>query len=216
MRAALSVYGRALRQAASGHDSVVDLMSTAGDTLARMDAADWYRQPRTGDESFLDRCTGSTLDIGCGPARLVTALAQRGVAALGIDISEEAITQALGRGAAARMCDVFADVPDAGWWKHVLLADGNIGIGGHPVRLLRRCARLLRANGTLIVEMGRPGSGTWRHPVRLRHDGHDSAPFWWAAVAAEDLEAIAHAAQLAMLQQWTASGRWFAELRHRT
>jgi SAM-dependent methyltransferase len=137
-------------------------------------------------------------------------------AALGIDISEEAIAQALGRGAAARMCDVFDDVPDAGWWKHVLLADGNIGIGGHPVRLLRRCARLLRANGTLIVEMGRPGSGTWRHPVRLRHDGHDSAPFWWAAVAAEDLEAIAHAAQLAMLQQWTASGRWFAELRHRT
>jgi len=216
VKAALSVYGRALQHAASGRDSVVDLMSTAGDTLARMDAADWCRQPRPGDESLLQECTGSTLDVGCGPARLVTALARRGIAALGIDISEEAIAQALERGAAARICDVFADVPDAGWWKHVVLADGNIGIGGHPIRLLQRCVKLMRPAGTVVVEVGQPGSGTWRHPVRLRHNGHDSPPFWWAAVAAEDLEPIAHAAHLAVMRQWTSSGRWFAGLRRHT
>jgi SAM-dependent methyltransferase len=181
-----------------------------------MDAADWCRQPRSGDESLLERCTGSTLDIGCGPARLVTALAKRGVAALGIDISDEAIAQALGRGAAARVCDVFDAVPDTGWWKHVLLADGNIGIGGHPTRLLRRCAKLLRPNGTVVLEVGQPGSGTWRHPVRLRHNGHDSPPFWWAAVAAEDLETTARTAHMAVLHRWTSSGRWFAELRPHT
>jgi SAM-dependent methyltransferase len=212
VRPALAVFGRALQYAAIGDDSVVDLMSVAGDTLLRMDAAHWCGQPRPGDDTIVTGCTGSTLDVGCGPGRLVSALAQRGVAALGIDISGEAIAQARERGAAARLCDVFGTVPDSGWWKHVLLADGNIGIGGHPARLLQRCRRLLRPDGTIIVEIGPPGSGTWRHPVRLRHNGLDSPPFWWAAVATDDLEPIAHEANLAVERRWASAGRWFARL----
>lgn len=213
MRAALAVYGRALASAAGGRESILDLTSVSGDTLARMNAADWYGRSRPGDEALLDCCQGSTLDVGCGPGRLVTALAGRGIAALGIDISVEAVSHALGRGAAARLCDVFADVPDAGWWGHAVLADGNIGIGGHPVRLLRRCAALLRPGGTVVIETGAPGSRSWRHPVRLRHNGCDSPPFWWAAVAADDVPAVAGKARLCLVRQWTAAGRWFAQLR---
>src|SRR5689334_9403404 len=100
VRPALAVFGQALQRAAIGGESVVDLMSAAGDMLLRMDAADWCGQPRPGDDTMVNSCSGSTLDVGCGPGRLVSALARRGVAALGIDISGEAVAQAHGRGAA--------------------------------------------------------------------------------------------------------------------
>jgi SAM-dependent methyltransferase len=213
VRAALAAYGRVLRQAATGQATPVDLMTPAGQSLMRMDAAQWCGHARPGDEVLLESCTASTLDVGCGPGRLVTALASRGVPALGIDISAEAITQARSRGAAARLCDVFREVPDAGWWGHVLLADGNIGIGGDPARLLRRCARLLRSGGSLLVELGAPGSGTWRRPVVLQHNGTCSPAFWWAAVAEGDLEPIAAQAGLRVTHGTSIAGRWFAWLR---
>jgi hypothetical protein len=34
-----------------------------------------------------------------------------------------------------------------------LLANGNIGIGGYPGELLRRCARLLAPGGALLIEV---------------------------------------------------------------
>jgi len=51
-----------------------------------------------------------------------------------------------------------------GRWAHVLLADGNVGIGGDVVALLRRCAELVRPGGTVVVEVERPGAG---HVVQL-------------------------------------------------
>src|SRR6185437_3825825 len=44
-----------------------------------------------GDKSILDRCEGPTLDIGSGPGRLTVALAERGIPALGIDITPYAV-----------------------------------------------------------------------------------------------------------------------------
>jgi hypothetical protein len=46
----------------------------------------------------------------------------------------------------------------------------------------------------------------------MRHNGQDSAPFWWAAVASEDLSHLAQASALEILAQWTVAGRWFARL----
>jgi len=212
MNAALVMYGKALRQAAAGLTTPIDLRSPTGQTLARMDAAQWFGDPRPGDETVLDACAGATLDVGCGPGRLVSALALRGVPALGIDISEEAIMHAHRRGAAARLCDVFSDVPDTGWWAHVLLIDGNIGIGGTPVHLLRQCVKLLRAKGTLIAEVGAPGSRTWRRRVQLHHDGACTPPFPWAAVAIDDLAPLAARAGLAVLEHWSVANRWFTRL----
>ena len=95
-----------------------------GDASTRVD--------RSVDEALLERCTGPTVDVGCGPGRLTTALAQRGVPSLGVDVSAAAVEMTLRRGGQAIHHDVFAPMPDATTWTHALLADGNIGIGGNP------------------------------------------------------------------------------------
>jgi hypothetical protein len=49
--------------------------------------------------------------------------------------------------------DVYAaPLPGEGRWRRVLLADGNIGIGGDPPRLLRRCRRLAGAAGLRVLD----------------------------------------------------------------
>ena len=66
---------------------------------------------------------------------------------LGVDHSPVAQEQCRARGVVMLRRDVFARVPGEGRWAHVLLADGNIGIGGDPARLLDRAARLLARAG---------------------------------------------------------------------
>nr|WP_246122422.1 class I SAM-dependent methyltransferase [Actinoallomurus bryophytorum] len=45
---------------------------------------------------MLKHCHGPTIDLGCGPGRLVQALTARGVRALGIDTSPWAVRQCRG------------------------------------------------------------------------------------------------------------------------
>src|SRR5439155_8036 len=87
---------------------------------------------RPGDGGLLARCSGPTLDVGCGPGRLVAALAAAGLPTLGVDISAEAVRQARRRGAPAQRTCVFTPIAGEGAWQHLLLADGNIGIGRCP------------------------------------------------------------------------------------
>jgi SAM-dependent methyltransferase len=64
--------------------------------------ARWQAPPGTADEALLLRgCTGPTMDVGCGPGRLVAALSVRGVVALGIDVSPLAVALTRSRGAMA-------------------------------------------------------------------------------------------------------------------
>ena len=108
---------------------------------------------------------------------------------------------------------MFAALPGHGRWRHLLLADGNIGIGGDPARLLRRCRELVARDGRIHVELARPGTRSWAGPARLREsDGHPSAPFRWAVLAAGDLAAVAEAGALRILDTWTEADRWFATL----
>lgn len=120
----------------------------------------WHDDADTDDGWLLDRCAGPTLDLGCGPGRLVVALADRGVSALGVDVSVQAVQRCLERGAAVLHRDAFERLPGEGRWQHVVLADGNIGIGGDPVSLLRRCRALLADGGTILLEL-EPGAGLW-------------------------------------------------------
>ena len=42
------------------------------------------------DDAIVGMCDGPTIDLGCGPGRLVAALVRRGVPALGVDLSPAA------------------------------------------------------------------------------------------------------------------------------
>jgi SAM-dependent methyltransferase len=174
----------------------------------------WLAPADGEDDWLLNRCTGPTVDLGCGPGRLVTELAGRGIPALGVDCSPIAVRQCQHRGAAVLHRDVFATLPGEGRWHHVLLADGNIGIGGDPVRLLRRCAALLRSGGTMLVEAEHPGAGLWRGNARLQLAGGASGPWFPWAVA--ELPVLAALAALAGLEvgDRCCEDRCFVELRH--
>jgi SAM-dependent methyltransferase len=207
MTSALALYGGALLQ----ERARLRLLDTTGRPLRYVDTRTWHRL-RPGDRAFLNRCGGPTLDVGCGPGRLVHALHAAGVPALGIDICPTAVRLARRRGARAVSADVFGPVPGAGTWRHALLADGNIGIGGDPARLLRRCVSLLDSDGRLLVETDPPGSGGWAGAAVL-HDGtRVSTPFPWALVSADQLERLAASAGLRVHESWNEDGRWFAGL----
>jgi hypothetical protein len=138
------------------------LMSRDGTVLPAA-VARWHAAASGEDRWLLDRCIGPTVDLGCGPGRLVAALAIRGVPALGVDCARRAVRMCQSRGDAVLHRDLFTELPAEGRWHHVLLVDGNIGIAGDPVALLRRCAALVRPGGTLLVE--RHPTLTHRPPV---------------------------------------------------
>lgn len=169
----------------------------------------WRATPEPSDEMMLAHCTGPTLDIGCGPGRLTSALTSRGVPVLGVDISPVAIRLTLSRGAVALRRDVFTAIPGEGRWNTVLLADGNVGIGGNPVRLLRRVRQLVSPTGNVLVEVERPGAGVRHRPVRLNGTGKW---FPWAWLGADAVQETAQAAGFRV--RWLAEGgdRWFTEL----
>jgi SAM-dependent methyltransferase len=181
---------------------------------ARVPVETWTGAPRPGDWSLIDRCTGPTLDVGCGPGRFVEALGRRGIPALGIDITGAAVEQTRARGGLALQRDVFGVVLGSGRWAATLLADGNIGIGGDPVRLLRRVAELLARDGRALVELCGPGSGRGSMAVRLRTRANRGAWFRWAEVGLPDLDPISEKAGLAVAEVWTEADRWFARLVH--
>ena len=210
---ALAHYGAALRQAAAGHPIHLHLVDpTATRPPRRLALDEWCGAHRPGDGGLLARCSGPTLDVGCGPGRLVAALAAAGLPTLGVDISAEAVRQARRRGAPAQRTCVFTPIAGEGAWQHLMLADGNIGIGGDPQRLLRRCRELLAPQGDILVEVDPPGTGSWRGQVALRHQDRTSHPFPWAAVDADDLDTLARDTSLRILERWTEARRWFARM----
>ena len=87
------------------------------------------------------------------------------------------------------MRDVFGRIPAEGRWRHVLLADGNVGIGGDPAALLRRVAALLADAGTALVELDPPGTGLRREAARL-----EAGWFPWARLAVDAIDEPACAA----------------------
>jgi SAM-dependent methyltransferase len=137
------------------------------------------------DEAMVELCEGPTIDLGCGPGRLVSSLTRRGIPALGIDLSPTAIGLARRGGAAALHRDLFDPLPGLGRWHTVLLADGNIGLGGDPRRLLRRSAELLRRGGRCLVEFDPAATGVRADWVRLESRRTIGPWFRWAWVGVD-------------------------------
>ena len=156
-----------------------------------LDVARWHGMASPQDCWLLDRCTGPVIDLGCGPGRLLAALADRAVPVLGIDVSPQAEAQCLRRRVPMLRTDVFDVLPGEGRWSHVLLADGNIGIGGDPERLLRRAARLLRPGGTVLVETDQDRDSLWRGSVQVHTAAGLGASIPWATVGTSALLRLA-------------------------
>lgn len=172
----------------------------------------WMDSPTSEEHDLLQRARPPVLDVGCGPGRLVVALAERGVMALGVDVAPTAVGLARRRGALVMERSVFDRIPGAGRWGSALLVDGNVGIGGDPARLLGRMRTLLVAGGSLLLEVGAPGSPTGSIPARL-HAGAFAGPWFpWARVGVDGVRDVALAVGFRVLQVWPAGARWFAEL----
>ena len=192
-------------------DPVV-LRADTGETLD-VDVRGWHAPADAEEREVLASVDGPVIDLGCGPGRLVVTLAAWGVPALGVDSSPAAVALARARGAAVLERDLFAPLPGEGRWATALLFDGNVGIGGDPVRLLSRCRQLTGGRGHVLAEVERPGRGWRRVTAWLERDGSCGHPFAWAVVGADAIAALAGAAglELAGLVE-TRSGRWFARL----
>ncbi|WP_227492689.1 methyltransferase domain-containing protein [Brevibacterium sp. CFH 10365] len=200
----------ALNEAMSGHDC--DVVRSDGTTI-RLDVQQWISAPDAADHAlFLDRCTGPTLDVGCGAGRLAGALAARGSTALGIDVSPVAVRLAQERGAIAVHGNVFDDVLEEGTWQDALLADGNVGIGGDPVRLLQRVRQLMHPEGSVLVEVDAPGTGLAHERIRLRVRGQLTGAFTWSRVGADAIADVAAAAGLHGCRLHSHGGRYAAQL----
>ena len=182
--------------------------------------ARWRDGADDGDRALLDHCVGAVLDLGCGPGRLAHELAERGHRVMGVDGLPEAVALTRARGVMALRCDVFTPLPGEGAWESVLLADGNIGIGGDPVALLRRAAALLRAGGRVVVDLEGPGVGVRRCSIRLEVEGVSSDSLQWAVVGVDRISDVGSAAGLVLVHTGVHEGsrgrRWFAVLSKET
>lgn len=184
--------------------------------LLPLEVERWCAEPDTADGTVLTRSHGAVLDIGCGPGRLVAALAARGRTVLGIDVSQEAVARTIRIGGSALRRSVFDPLPREGSWDTALLIDGNIGIGGDPRALLDRVAGLLRPGGLLIAETA-PVDIDERAQVRVvgLTDARGAGdPFPWARLGTPAL--FRYAKGWTRAGQWTADGRRFAALRTRS
>jgi SAM-dependent methyltransferase len=152
-------------------------------------------QDRLADEHVLGHCSSRpTLDVGCGPGRFTASLQGRGLPALGVDNSAAAVEMTRRRGGAAIRRDLFEPLPAEGSWEQILLTDGNIGIGGNPVRTLRRAADLLANGGTVIVEIDSPATVLCYEMLRWETEQHLGHWFPWSRVGVAALGDIAHSA----------------------
>lgn len=150
------------------------------------------------DQAVVGLCRGPTIDLGCGPGRLVARLVQRGTPALGVDLSATAVQLARSSGAPALLRDVFEPLPGAGRWHTVLLADGNVGLGGDPKKVLRRAAELLHRDGQCVVEFDMATTGIDVGWVRLESLRTIGPWFRWASVGIDSVPVLAAEVGLAV------------------
>jgi SAM-dependent methyltransferase len=184
--------------------------------MAPMDAGRWSAAADATDHSLLEGAVGPVLDIGCGPGRMVRAAMDRGLFAIGVDVSPTAVGIALAAGLTVLNQSVFEQIPLEGAWGTLLLVDGNIGIGGDPETLLRRCVAMLGRDGELIVEVsGDPAHETSYEGTVEDSHGRRSNSFPWAEIGVDALRVRADAAGLVVTQAWMLDGRSFARLARR-
>ncbi|MEO7428706.1 MAG: methyltransferase domain-containing protein [Acidimicrobiales bacterium] len=181
----------------------------AGGGTIELEVGRWRAVPDRDEAELLHRLTEPVLDIGCGPGRVPRALAASGRLVLGIDPAQAAADEAARSGAPVLRRSVFAPLPGEGRWGTALLLDGNVGIGGDPVALLRRCCELLRTGGHVIAEVAAPGAPSAPMRVRVESGAKTGPWFPWAVVGVDAWHGVVEAAGLAPDGFETVGTRWF-------
>ena len=197
---------------ASALDGAPTVVVGIGDEPMALPVHLWSRAADDSDRELVALCDGPTLDIGCGPGRLTEALAVRGHLALGIDVVPTAVAMTVDRGVPAMRRDVFDRLPGEGRWHSALLADGNIGIGGDPVRLLQRVRAVVAPGGRVVVELDGPGSTFMSGWAALEGSHTRSRPFRWATLGVDDIRPVAAAAGFDVVRVHRLRRRWAAVL----
>ena len=188
-----------------------------GACVLPLEARRWCGRADDIDQLVVSRCRGPVLDLGCGPGRMVQALNEAGVAALGVDMSAIAVTVTRSRGALAMQARLTERLPAEGRWGTVLLMDGNVGIDGDVAAVLQRCRTLLMPGGWIIVEVDtRP---TWHQTRRIRltaDRAQYSAELAWTRTGIAAVRWLAAPLDLLVVEEWTAGGRAFLSLQSAT
>jgi SAM-dependent methyltransferase len=205
------LYGRLLASAVQHGLAPSAGLRLADGRLEPLPIDRWLADADAVDEHILAAVEAPVLDLGCGPGRHLAALRAAGKRGLGVDLSPVAVEIARGRGADAINTSLWSRIP--GRWSTILLLDGNIGIGGTPVLLLRRAGELLAPGGAIVVEVDPPGSPT--HRVRVRLEAPDVVSEWfrWARVGVDGAEETARRAGFAVDEIRSLAGRTFVTLR---
>ena len=191
----------------------LSLVSSDGHVIP-LDIARYVGAATAADMTVLDRCVAPVLDVGCGPGRIVHALAASGRPALGVDIAHTAVAMATQRGGVALTRSVFEHLPGQGRWPTILVLDGNVGIGGDVCALLLRLRHAMSPSGVLIVEASTQRRGV-DDVLEVRfHDGAEplGPAFLWAVVSVDTLGAHCARAGLRVADQWSAEDRTFLRL----
>lgn len=188
------------------------LQTSEGTTIA---GGRWTAPASSADDRVLARARGPVLDIGCGPGRHVRALVERGVVTLGIDLTPQLVATAQAGGLDVLHRCVFGPVPAAGRWRCALLLDGNVGIGGDPVALLRRIGDLVTPDGQVLVETAGPNTSAVTVTAHIDLDGQRGPTFAWQTLGMSTLAMAAPAAGMVVSEAWSDEGRWFALLDRR-
>ena len=173
----------------------------------------WSADADAVDALVVSRCQPPVIDLGCGPGRMVRALNRTGRPALGVDISAAAVAVSMAHGGPALRRRLDDPLPAEGRWGTALLMDGNIGIGGDVVRLLRRCRDLVGAGGLIIVEVDVDPERHDLDQVVLSGRTQTAAAMPWVRIGARALHRLAVELDLSWVEEWTNEHRSFVTLR---
>jgi SAM-dependent methyltransferase len=94
------------------------------------------------------------LELGCGYGRVLSRLAERAGAVLGIDLSRESLALARrdgGRAHLAQMDALALGIRDAAFDVVVCVQNGVSAVGGDPRRLLAEALRVTRHGGRVFL-----------------------------------------------------------------
>lgn len=185
------------------------VLRAADGATIELDVGRWRTDPDPHEVALLEGVDDPLLDIGCGPGRVVRALAASGRLVLGIDPAPSAAAEAARGGVPVLQRSVFSALPGEGRWGTALLMDGNVGIGGDPVALLSRCRELIRPGGRVVAEVEGPGTETVPLTVRVEAGGRAGPWFRWAVVGVDAWPSLAVQAGLAPEGFHAVGGRWF-------